>query len=417
MRKTLILNSLRLNMKKRVLALAFLIFTISVVIPVSAEISVITGDVISKGPTDLGVSSFLLKAVVEEGESLSKPITISSTDGGRFSVEVIGVSGVKVSEDIFSLENNEKKDISVEFNSKGLDPGVFIGSVEITGEGEIRVIPVSFSVESEDLFFDLNLNIPPGYSVIEPGGKLVANVKIFDLTGFQSSGSLGQSSVDLEYTVTSIDGSLLMSESESVIVDGQTDFSKTITFPEDVSEGDFFITATVKYGSSVGTASDLFTIGEIEKASPTPDFDLNLGAVLIVVVIGFAGFIFMFVFFIRDRNNMLSQLRRHNTSERKDQIKLLLAQKKVLRKKGRRRRDLNREIKRKVYNLKIRQKRRKAEFKRLKKRKKIGTMQNKLNEWKRQGYHSGDKDYKLKNLSSNDMSHLLRNWKSKGYSL
>ena len=68
-------------------------------------------------------------------------------------------------------------------------------------------------------------------------------------------------------------------------------------------------------------------------------------------------------------------------------------------------------VKKKILGLKIKQKSRVKEFKKLKKAKNTKGMLSKLNEWKNQGYHTYGLEYKIKGLSKKDMKGQLGKWK------
>ena len=77
------------------------------------------------------VSSLLLKVSVQEGDSVSKPVTVNARSDGDYRVSVIGIDGVSVDEGTFSLSNGDSKRVDVNFDSKGVELGVGVGSLRI----------------------------------------------------------------------------------------------------------------------------------------------------------------------------------------------------------------------------------------------------------------------------------------------
>ena len=399
------------SMKKSVffVAVAILFFSFA-----GARVE-ITGDAIFED-SDVGVSSVLLKIAVTEGESLEKPIYVFSDETGEFFLEVINLEGVSLSEQSFSLDEGGTKEISVKFDSSNLEPGIYVGKIEIINGHRTNDLPISFEVESEDLFFDANLEIPPAYSVISSGGKFVAQIKIFDLTGFQQAGSLGATSVDVDYFISSIDGNIISWETEQLVVDEQSEISKTISFSEDVKDGDYFFGVIVRYGSSVATASQMFSIEEETEDEIFPiKTDFKFLLILVFILIVFAGFVFMFVYLVRDRDKLVLELREYNAVELRAQRDLLMAQQKVLEKKGESKEEIRTEIKKKIGSLKKKQRERVGEFRKLKKVGSVSEMKRKLSGWKGAGYNTKSLEYKMKGLSAKEMQKILSKWKGQGY--
>lgn len=399
------------SMKKGVffVAIAILFFSFA-----GARIE-ITGDAIFE-ESNVGVSSVLLKIAVTEGEALEKPIYVFSDEAGDFFLEIINLEGVSLSEHSFSLSEGETKEVIVRFDSANLEPGIYIGKIEIINGRKVNELPISFEVESEDLFFDANLEIPPAYSIISSGGKFVAQIKIFDLTGFQQVGSLGATSVDVDYFISSGEGNIISWETEQLVVDEQAEISKTISFSEDVKEGDYFFGVIVSYGSSVATASQMFAIEKEKEESAFPiGTDFKFLVILIFILIVFAGFVFMFIYLVRDRDKLVLELRRYNAEELSAQRELLLAQQRVLEEKGEDKKEIRAEIKEKIGSLKRKQRERVGEFRKLKKIGGVTDMKRRLSDWKKEGYNTKGLEYKMKGLSANEMQKILSKWKRQGY--
>ena len=392
-------------MKKGVLFFVLVVFAISFV---SAGFE-LTGDAILEN-SEIGISSILLKITLTEGELLEKSINVFTDEFSEFFLEVKNLEGVSLSEQSFSLDSGESREIRVVFDSKGLETGIYVGKIEIRSNQGVSELPISFEVQSEDVFFDVNLDIPPSYSIISSGGKFVAQIKLFDLTN-----SLGATSVDVDYFITSSDGEIVSWETEKVVVDERAEFSKTISFSDDAKDGNYFFGTIVRYGSSVATASQFFSIKkEDENLFPIVK-DFRFFAILVFILIIFAGFIFMIVYMIRDRDNLVLELKRYNSEELMAQRNLLFEQRRVLEDKGEDKKRIRQEIRKKIASLKKRQRKRVGEFRKLKKVGSISEMKNKISSWKKEGYNTKSLEYKMDGLSSKEMQKILSKWKAKGY--
>jgi len=293
--------------------------------------------IVSANP-DLEISSLLLKVSLKEGESVTKSFTVTSPEGSDYNLEVVSVPGVGLSENSFVLGEGEKKAIDVKFDGAGVGPAVYVGSIDISSLDEALSLPVILEVESKDIFFDANLDIPPVYTDIEPGGKVVAQVKIFDLTsgGGTSEGvdDLGTVSVDLEYSVYDLQGNVLSSESERMVIDKQAQVTKTFSFPEKIDEGDYVMSVLVRYGSSVGISSQMFSISGLVMESPAPFSGFGSTTLVFVLILAFTlGIVFLFVYILRDRDKFIADLRRYHSRELKTQKEFLMEQARFLRRR------------------------------------------------------------------------------------
>ncbi len=398
--------------KRGVLVFLILIFVVANSGFVLAQAD-ITGRIVKSG---FEVDSLLLKVSVKEGDFVEKKIDVGSDQGGRFNLEVIGIDGIYLSESEVILQANQRKSVIVSFNASDVDAGVYVGYIEIASQKENARLPVIFEVESLDIFFDVNLDIPPKYSDVFQGDKIVVQLKIFDLAG------VGTSTLEMEYYIKGTDGSNLVSESESVVVSGESQFAKTLSLPVEVKAGDYVFIAIARYKSSVGSSTDIFRISSIKKDAGSGDLGklggFNLGVVLIiagaVVLVFFLILIFIFIYSVFSRNKLLSELKRHNASELKMQRQFLLAQEKIVReRKLIDEKEIKREFREKIDELKEKQISRVKEFEKFSDKGNMNEMRRKLNEWKRKGYNTLPLEYKMKGLTEKDMKKILKEWKVK----
>ena len=377
---------------------------------------------------DYDVSTALLKVSLEEGKSLVRTISISNIlnepqveilkspefEENEVSLE-INIPGVKALEEKVILYKGEKKAVDIEFDSHDLEPKVYIGRLKISGLKKEIFIPIIFEVESKDLFFDINMNIPPQYTTVEPGGKVVSQLKIFDLISGEVNDGLGSKTVNLDYNVYGTDGSLIHSETESIVVEQRAQLSKTIELSKNIPEGLYIISATARYRSSVGSSTALLTV-EKPKKSAFFFVDINT-TILIGLFLAFIIFILsLFFYLIKQKDKSIIELRRYHNSELKMQRDVLSSQRKILTRKGTiNKKDIKKQMEKNVKLLKRRQKERVQQILSLKKQGKVKEMQNKINEWKNKGYNTLALEYQLKGIKEREMGALLKKWKEKGY--
>ena len=376
----------------------------------------IDGSVTAASTSSFDLNSLVLKASVKKGESVTKILTVSKGNGQKITIEIIGLKGVNASEQVFSLNEGTSKNLQVRFDSGIVSPGVYAGSIKVSDDKNTLFLPVIFEVESKDVFYDANLDIAPQYSTIYPGGKLVAQVKLFDLTSGGTANGLGRNSVILEYNVRNIKGDIISTETESIVVDKQTQVTKAITFPKNIDLGDYVFTVNVKYKSSIGVASYLFNINK-ESAGKAFNFstgslDINFIIIVVLVVVFFLGIVILFIYVVKDRDSIILELKKFNEEEFERQRRFILAQEKMLREKGNIKEVfITRQRKEKLAKLEKNFNERKKKLSELKKGGDEGQMERQLMDWKRQGYNTMGLEYKMHGLSEKEMRDVLGMWK------
>lgn len=370
----------------------------------------------------LEASSVLLKVSLKQGDSSTRVISLSSDEGGEAGLEIINVRGVTVSEESFILNAGERKQVQVTFDSKGLDAGVYVGSIIINSGKDVSVIPVIFEVESVNNFFDINLDIPPQYTDIAPGEKFIAQVKVFDLTSGGTSEGLGATNVDTEYYLFDLEGKILSSETESIVVDKQARITKTLTIPEDIEEGDYVFVSLVKHKEKIAGSTQLFSVSEKDAGGlfniSAGNFDFGFVFISGIFIFIFLSVIGFFIFMVRDRDKLLIELRKYNSLELRRQKELLLVQERLLSsRKEISRKVVRREVKEKIKKLKVKHKERIREFKRLRKIGNKTAMIRKLEQWKNEGYNTLGLESKLKEMDLSEMKKIMSKWRREGYNV
>lgn len=370
--------------------------------------------------SDIEVSSVLLKGTVKVEEAITKSLNVESATGGDFEVSVLSLDNVGISEPKFFLPAGGKRGIDIVFSGVGQEPGIYVGSLQIDSPIDSVQIPLIAEVESTNVFFDSNIDIPPIYAEISRGSKMVYQVKIFDLTsGGGIQAGLGPENVEVEYTVSDLSGNVLITRSEEIVVDGQAQTTNTITFPPNVLPGTYVLSAKVIFGQSVGVSSQTFEITEtVESTGSSIAFDdLVLTIMIGVAVLLFLGVVFMFVYLIHERNVILLDLKRYNEIEIRRVKALLRKQEEKL--KGRRfgsidEKRLRKEIDEKLKKVRAKQAIRVKEIKHLKESgSSVEKMKKKLSEWKAEGYKLSPMEYKVDDLTTNEMKDIMKNWKKK----
>lgn len=362
------------------------------------------------------LGSILLKVSVPQGTSVSKSASITADEGGEFLFST-NVEGVTLAQKRVVMQRGESKTIGVTFNAQRLEPGVYVGGLKVLSGKEIATIPIVFEVESKDILFDVNLDIPPDYAEVQPGERVVANLKVFDLASGGTSEGFGPTPLNVEYYIYTIEGSVVSSESESVVVDRQVQISKSVSLPSSLKEGTYVFAVIARYKTSVGISSYLFQVSK-QKSGGFSFFESSgnweIYAILGVVVLFFFILIFLFVYLIRDRDKMFLELKQYNEWELRQHKHLLgLQEKRLIQQRKVKPALVHREVAAKLNVLKEKQKARVVRLRTLKGKGSADEMQRQLSAWKKGGYNTGLLEYKLKGLSNGEMRNILSKWKKK----
>jgi hypothetical protein len=368
----------------------------------------------------ISVDNSLIKFSLKEGDYATKPFTIKSAEGSAVNLKVVNLRDVSLSEDAPLLSAGDSRTVFILVNASNVNPGAYMGYISINSVDTAINLPVLLEVESRDVFFDSDLEIPPLYAQVAPGRNLIVQIKMFDLTGEGVTPGLSPASVDMEYSIFKSNGALLVSETETLVVNRNSGITKSFNLPKDTEEGNYFVSVVLKYGSSVGVSSAMFSVSSSSQRSIinfsglTEVWFITLATILIVAVLS------MLVFFalIKDRDKFMIALRKYHDVEMKKQEQYLNEQKCVIvKKKGISPSRLKAEVNTKIKNLKIKQKMRMIELKKLKELGDEAAMERKLNEWKNKGYNTLLLESRLNELSGKEMKKIMSRWKKKGYLL
>lgn len=359
----------------------------------------------------LEVNTVLLKVGVQQGDSIERSVSITSKSSTSIETEVRNVAGVRVLTPSLSLQKGETKELKVLFDAARLSPGVSVGNLVIRSNGDETTVPLIFEVGSKDTFFAPSLEVPPQYAEVTPGTKFITQLTVFDVTsdGGRQTG-LGATPITLTSQILDFAGNVISSDREQMVVDRKAQLTKSLSLPKEMKPGQYVITAMVNYRSSVAVTSRVFRV-VVEPEEKEQSIFLSLPFLFTVIVIVV---ILIIYFMVRDRDRLIVELEKYNALELKRQKELLMAQARLLQQRKKANlRSLQKEVDHHLKRLQKKQRKRVHEMHALKERGDTTAMQKKLEEWKKQGYHVSASEYKLRNLSAQEMQQLMEEWKKK----
>ncbi len=231
---------------------------------------------------ELELSTFFIKTVIFKGEAASSTLQfINLGNEQTFSIEKNGNFFDVDKQEIF-VKSGDSTSVSVSFNNSSLDEGVYVGNILLTSKKDSARIPVVLGVKSKQVLFDVTSSVSPQFTVLSPGDRLAADIKVINL------GSLNKT-VMLSYYVSDLDGNVIVSDSQTADVATTMGLSRDLSLPVDVPLGDYVFYVTAKSGSSFGLSAFLFTVSDKKKTTSQSYFMIVLALVLILL--------FLFLFF------------------------------------------------------------------------------------------------------------------------
>jgi hypothetical protein len=202
------------------------------------------------------VKTFLLKSNVKVGESYEYKVNIKNNEKleKRFNLSIGGNKEMfYLPEQNFVLGPNEEKEISVFF--KDIKGEIKLYSAElILSDGRMeKKIPVVITLEDNKNLLSIIHSVISNYYNVYPGGKLGIDIKLYDLD------DLGVPSVKAKLYIQNINGDILWSEEEDLIIDGAK--AEIINIPKSWSKGTYIFVTSVEYKGVKSLSGYIFNLG------------------------------------------------------------------------------------------------------------------------------------------------------------
>ena len=211
---------------------------------------------------DFEVDQFLVKTVINTGESSVQNIKVTNTDTiqGDFVITHVGLNDIlSVSEESFSLAPAASKDVSLSFASfvtgtGYAKAGVYTGKINIKSNEELMRVPIIFELQHADVIIDNKFSISPEHSNnIGSGETLPLDVTLINLRGSDSE------QVNLRYYIKDLNDKIIFDETESVSFGTSASFTKYIAIPK-AESGSYVIGIESDVDGNTGTSSSLIEI-------------------------------------------------------------------------------------------------------------------------------------------------------------
>jgi len=373
---------------------------------------------------DVNVDSVLMKVSLKDGEEVMKNIVITNPQASSSEIKLKlnnELSGLIFLKEEIVLGPKEKKTVNIFFKNEMNYPAkTYIGNIQILTLDNIIIeeIPVIVELESKDVMFDSNIDVPSAFKTIYPGDKITADISVFNLE------KIGLTTVSVDYLIQDFDENTIISESENLAVGSFFTSSKSFELPSNIKKGDYVLSVIVEYKNSIASSTYYFTIKELSVFEPSQrgSFPIDISAIIFITAIFLI--ILFTIYFNMQRDKLFLDLEKQHSREIVSRMRFLEKVKNKEIKKAKSSIDKKRcekrfeKLRKKAEKFfETRNKNRKKELENLRRKGSRAEILKKLKEWKKEGYSVSQLESKLKKTNKIDIRDKIKQWKKKGYSV
>lgn len=186
---------------------------------------------------------------------------------------------ISLAENLFNL--NKDKSFESLIKATGERVGVYTGNLIAQSEEIRKIIPIVLEVISDKILFDVTLDIPDEFLIVEPGESLRTQVSLINVGAPQNVEVL------VNYYLRDFEGNVLHEESETFAVEQQTSYPKSFEIPEELEEGKYALVVEVLYADSFAVSSKLFDVKEKKSLMEIAIIKNNITLIIISIILVF----------------------------------------------------------------------------------------------------------------------------------
>ena len=239
---------------------------------------------------DFSLSQNSIKEHLALGTAKTKTITIKNTGNTalNFELSVITINDfVFLSENDFTLNSGQEKVLEINIIGKKL--GSYFGEIEIVANGIKKSVNVVIEVESEQVLFDVKMDIPSAYKEVEAGKELKAQITLLNV------GPARKVDVTTTYLIKDKLGNAIYEATETFAVEKQVSYVKSFKIPKELQPGGYIAIVEVRYENSFAVSSELFRV--VPKEAVTQKI-VKSGTAMISVLVIIIGLMFLFLYLL-----------------------------------------------------------------------------------------------------------------------
>jgi len=238
-----------------------------------------------------------LSVNLKQGETMQGNITFTNTDKSNIKIAIyqnklLGL--INFREEYIELAPNESKTLYFDFIAlEDTKPGLYLGEIIFSSSKGSKQVLVAINIDSKNALFDIKVEIPEEYSIINPGDELLAKIWLYNF------GDLERTDVFLDYYILNRDGETILHQKETLAVQTQLSFIKEFKIPLDIKSDKYLLLANVTYGRESANAAAWFSVINSDLEHPRN----SLTKVIVLVAIFIVCLIVLIIIIIRNERS------------------------------------------------------------------------------------------------------------------
>jgi len=235
---------------------------------------------------DFSVSKKIINVSLRQGESKMEIITIKNNEEKDLNFIILNKNleeFITLSEEKFTLGPKEEKNIIIDFEAEEETlPNLYLGELDIISGTTKKSILVSIEVKSQEISFEIIVELLNHPKTILPGEEITANITIYN------SGDIEEMDLSLEYVILNKRADEILLEKETIQLKDKINLIKKFKIPLDIRGGEYILYVKATYGDQVGSSSIWFSAEEPLKQ---PRYYILTITILSLITIGIIIFI------------------------------------------------------------------------------------------------------------------------------
>ena len=210
---------------------------------------------------DFSVDQSTLKVVLKQGQVKEEKLAIKNTGNTIIDVKAFleGLEKFKIypeeNELAATLNIGEEKPIRLVFKAlESETPGIYPAKIKFKAPSVEKEISAVIEVDSAEPLFDVDIEVLPATEKVFPGDEILVEVNLINVRGF------GRVDVVVDYAIMDFQGNVYATEHETLAVETQARFTRSILVPSSMVPGTYAAFAKVTYADASGVSSDLFEV-------------------------------------------------------------------------------------------------------------------------------------------------------------
>ncbi len=349
------------------------------------------------------VNPTLFKTSLNRGETLSTTLNVKNlgeSENFTFSIKDLN-NTFSLSSNKISIKKGETGSVNVNVSAINAKYGIYVGHILISNGVDSQKIPVITSVHTSNQVFAINLNVAPEDKQLQKGGSLSTDINFFNIYDNDPH------PVTLKYEVFNLDGEIILSESEDMTIGSKLSFTKKLQLPQDIEDGNYVFAVILNYSNTTTSSNYLFSVGAPDYFS---FFNVNFLAVIVVIFVILTFVLILYT--LHERKKLFSQLDKQHKMQVKDSSEKIIEEREKYINKAKTEQEKKKiledfdDAKDKIVGELRKQYKEHVEELRKLKEKKIGYQEEKLKQWRKEGYQKALESADIKSELKNKLAAL-----------